>query len=584
MKNLVLTFTAAALVMIAACTNQSPQEPARVNSPTPLSERVLADDARQERQLVRQDGDLSIARPPAVAGTVAVAKQSVVAEAQSRMATSDFIGYAIEETDREQYMHYDDNGVNVVQENPVSTFSVDVDTASYSNVRRMLMQEGRLPPRDAVRIEELVNYFSYDYPRSKSADQPFSVSMEMAPAPWDHRKHLLQVGLKGYEPDTERRPAANLVFLVDVSGSMQAPNKLELVKRSLKLLVGEMRDDDRIALVVYAGAAGVVLDSTPANQRRRIGRAIDALSAGGSTNGGAGIRLAYDIAAEHYIDDGINRVLIASDGDMNVGTVDMESLKDLVKVRRQAGVSLTTLGFGTGNYNYALMEQLADVGNGNAAYIDGIREAQKVLVDQMQSTLMTIAQDVKIQIEFNPSLVSEYRLIGYENRMLNREDFRNDKVDAGDIGAGHTVTALYEVVLTGSGAERVPALRYQQQPDDYDQRTSGADDEIAFVRLRYKQPGSQTSSESGQAILASMIPNTISRASDNLRFSAAVAGFGQLLRGGRFTNRWDYVDAIELARGARGDDRHGYRSEFVSMVQLADAITPLRTAARFIAE
>ena len=343
----------------------------------------------------------------------------------------------------ENYTRIDENEIKRVSESPVSTFSIDVDTAAYSNLRRMLTREGRLPPFDAVRLEEIINYFDYDYPSPDGLNQPLAITTEMMVSPWNPDNHLLMVGIQGFEPALDQRPNANLVFLVDVSGSMQSADKLGLVKQSLHLLVSQMSADDRIALVVYAGAAGVVLESTSADKKSKIRQAIDSLSAGGSTNGGAGIELAYRIAEENKIEDGINRVIIASDGDLNVGITSIEDLKELITRKRENDIALTSLGFGTGNYNYSLMEQLADVGNGNAAYIDSLSEARKVLVEEMQSTLLTIAKDVKIQVEFNPAVVSEYRLIGYENRVLNREDFRNDKIDAGEIGAGHTVTALY---------------------------------------------------------------------------------------------------------------------------------------------
>lgn len=482
-------------------------------------------------------------------------------------------------TDRENYIHYDDNGVKQVAQEPVSTFSIDVDTAAYANVRRMLSQEGRLPPSDAVRLEELINYFSYSYTPPRTQDQPFSIHTELAPAPWSKQHKILQIGLKGFEPQVDERPAANLVFLVDVSGSMQAQNKLALVKKSLRLLVNRMNANDRIALAVYAGSAGTVLESTPGDQKAKILAAIDGLNAGGSTHGSAGIKLAYQLAEQHHIEGGINRVVIASDGDMNVGAVSIEALKDLITKKRENGIALTTLGYGSGNYNYALMEQLADVGNGNAAYIDSLQEAQKVLVNEMQSTLHTIASDVKIQVEFNPELVSEYRLIGYENRMLNREDFKKDKVDAGEIGAGHTVTALYEVVLARSGGERIDPLRYtQNQTTDRDnsRRTVQQDSnahELAFVKLRYKTPGEKVSKLVTQAVPATSMLESIEGGSDNLRFAASVAGFGQILKGGSFTGNWGYSDALALARNARGDDAHGYRSEFLHLIELAQSLS-----------
>lgn len=472
-------------------------------------------------------------------------------------------------TDRENYLHYEHNGVTLVAERPVSTFSVDVDTASYANVRRMLVQEGRLPPADAVRLEEMINYFSYSYAVPGSQQQPFSVTTELAPAPWSEGHQLLQIGLKGYEPAVEQRPAANLVFLIDVSGSMQSADKLGLVKKSLRLLVNQMKDRDRIALAVYAGSAGTVLESTAGSEKAKILAALDSLQAGGSTHGSAGIELAYALAAQHRIEEGINRVIIASDGDMNVGTVDLDALKNLIERKRRSGISLTTLGFGSGNYNYALMEQLADVGNGNAAYIDSLKEAQKVLVNELQSTLLTIASDVKIQVEFNPALVSEYRLIGYENRLLEREDFSNDKVDAGDIGAGHTVTALYEISLVGSGGERIPALRYGER-EPAAKADSG---ELAFVKLRYKRPGELSSIETATAVTPQALSDSLEDSSENLRFAASVAGFGQLLRGGTYTADWGYQDALALARGARGSDPHGYRGEFIHLIELAQSLS-----------
>lgn len=472
--------------------------------------------------------------------------------------------------DRERYLTIDENGVALAAESPLSTFSIDVDTAAYANVRRMLQREGRLPPHDAVRVEEMLNYFGYNYPAPDSAEQAFAIHTEMAPSPWAPQRHLLQIGIAGFEPAQEQRPAANLVFLVDVSGSMQGPDKLSLVKSSLKMLLRQLNADDRVALVVYAGAAGMVLDSTPGDQQATISSAIDALAAGGSTNGGAGITLAYKLARQHHIEGGINRVIIASDGDMNVGTVDLEQLKELVERQRSSGIGLSTLGYGRGNYNDALMEQLADIGNGNAAYIDSLREANKVLVQEMHATLLTIASDVKIQVEFNPALVAEYRLIGYENRMLEREDFKNDKVDAGEIGAGHTVTALYEVVLQGSAGSMIPDLRYQSKQ----QRVTDSGNELAYVKVRYKPTGEERSIEIASPVLRSDIVSSLARGSDDFRFATAVAGFGQLLRGSTYTADWRMQDSLQLARGARGSDAHGYRAELISLIELADALTP----------
>lgn len=474
--------------------------------------------------------------------------------------------------DRESYLPQTANPVHKVSQSPVSTFSIDVDTASYSNVRRMIQREGRLPPRDAVKAEEFINYFSYQYPQPETTEQPFSVHTELIASPWNKNTKLLKIGLQGYQ--VIERPAANLVFLVDVSGSMQSQHKLGLAKRSLKMLVQQMRKDDRMALVVYAGAAGLVLPSTSGDQKQMIFSAIDQLTAGGSTHGSAGIQLAYQVAKEHFIKDGINRVLVASDGDMNVGTVDHNALKDLVVRHRDSGIALSTLGFGSGNYNYALMEQLADVGNGSAAYVDSLKEAHRVLVQQMNSTLMTIAKDVKIQVEFNPQYVSEYRLIGYENRMLKQEDFRNDKVDAGEIGAGHSVTALYELTMVGSGGQLIPELRYAH-PADEDKKSiitavsdAASVNELGFVKLRYKQPDADTSQLITMPLASSLLTGE-NTASTDMKFSAAVAGFAQLLRGGTYLGSWGYDELLSLARANRGSDEYGHRAEFVNLIELS---------------
>jgi Ca-activated chloride channel family protein len=479
---------------------------------------------------------------------------------------------ALTMNNREHYLAQEENAIKRVSADPISTFSVDVDTAAYSNVRRMVMNEGRLPPSDAVKAEEFINYFNYDYPKPNSAQTPFSVTTEVTASPWNNGKHLLQIGLKGFAPEATERPAANLVFLIDVSGSMNNPQKLGLVKKSLRLLVNQMRPQDRIALTVYAGAAGIVLASTPGDQKATILSALDNLSAGGSTHGSAGIELAYEVAQQHFIKGGINRVFIASDGDMNVGTVNHEALKDLIKSKRDKGIALTTLGYGSGNYNYALMEQLADVGNGNAAYIDSLREAQKVLVNDIQSNLLTIAKDVKIQIEFNPKQVSEYRLIGYQNRILNHEDFNNDKVDAGDIGAGHTVTALYEIALTDSKAEQLPSLRYQPQSIKNTKPVNNSS-ELAFVKLRYKMPNTDKSIQLSQVVTLNQVKANFAQASDNLKFASAVAAGAQLLSRGHYMQQWNYTDVLSTARAAKGADPHGYRGEFIALIELAQQLS-----------
>ncbi|MGO4775351.1 von Willebrand factor type A domain-containing protein, partial [Lysobacter sp. 2RAB21] len=388
----------------------------------------------------------------------------------------------------ERYAKIEANPIHRVAEQPVSTFSIDVDTGSYANVRRMLAA-GELPPKDAVRVEELVNYFDYGYPRPDSKDTPFKVSTELAPAPWNAKHVLMQIGIQGYDVDKAELPPANLVLLIDTSGSMESPDKLPLLKSAFSMLTKQLRAQDRISIVVYAGAAGLVLPPTPGDRQQEILDALGRLQAGGSTNGGDGIRLAYATAKQAFIKDGVNRVILATDGDFNVGTVDNNALETMVADQRKSGIALTTLGFGTGNYNDQLSEKLADVGDGNHAYIDTLQEARKVLVEEMGSTLLTIARDVKIQIEFNPAQVAEYRLIGYENRLLKREDFANDKVDAGDIGAGHEVTALYEITPVGSKATRLPALRYTEATA----AAGGKDGEIANLKLRYKRPGEDRS-------------------------------------------------------------------------------------------
>jgi Ca-activated chloride channel family protein len=472
-----------------------------------------------------------------------------------------------ESVNRENYAHFDDHGIKQVAHAPVSTFSVDVDTGAYSNVRRML-NNGQRPRQDAVRVEELVNYFSYDYASPASAREPFSITTEISTSPWNSNTQLLHIGIKGYDSADATLPASNLVFLVDVSGSMKSADKLGLLKAALALLSKQLRAEDRISIVAYAGASGVVLEPVAGNEHSKISQALDSLSAGGRTNGAAGIRTAYQLAEQSFLKNGINRVILATDGDFNVGTVSFEALKDLIEEKRKSGISLTTLGFGTGNYNDHLMEQLADTGNGNYAYIDTLNEAQKVLVDEMHSTLNTIAKDVKIQIEFNPAVVAEYRLIGYENRALTREDFNNDKVDAGEIGAGHTVTALYEINLVDSGTRSIDPLRYSKAAAV----TATHDDEIALLRLRYKLPHRDSSKLIERPILLANIEKELAKTSTSFRFSASVAGFGQLLRGGKYTADFGYDDVLELARLSRGDDPFGYRGEFISLVNLAKTL------------
>ncbi|TDR41151.1 Ca-activated chloride channel family protein [Tahibacter aquaticus] len=470
-----------------------------------------------------------------------------------------------EPANTERYQDHADNPLQIAADNPVSTFSIDVDTGSYTNVRRML-NANQLPPSDAVRAEEFLNYFDYGYVPPARRDVPFSVTTELAAAPWNAGRKLLLVGIKGYEVPRGDIPPSNLVFLIDTSGSMNSSDKLPLLRDAFKQLVPNLREQDRVSIVVYAGSAGLVLPPTPGNQHQRILEALDGLSAGGSTNGGAGIQLAYAMAKQSLIKGGVNRVVLATDGDFNVGTTDDTALKTLVENERKNGVALTTLGFGAGNYNEQLAEQLADIGNGNHAYIDTLAEARKVLVAEAGSTLFTIAKDVKIQVEFNPAVVAEYRLIGYENRALRREDFNNDNVDAGEIGAGHDVTALYELSLVGDGSGQVDPLRYGG--GDKPANSVGAA-EIAFVKLRYKQPDEDNSRLIERPVRKSELRDS---ASENLRFAAAVAAFADSLRGGSHLGKFDLGQVAALARNARGKDADGYRAEFIKLVETAQRL------------
>ncbi|MGQ8366938.1 vWA domain-containing protein [Glaciecola sp. 1036] len=477
------------------------------------------------------------------------------------------LDYQGPDTNNENYQDIEENPVKTVGSDPVSTFSIDVDTGSYTNTRRMLTQ-GYLPPADAVRVEEFINYFDYQYPQPTDIDQPFSVNTAVSVSPWNDQRHLMRIGLKGFTPEIADDVGRNLVFLLDVSGSMNQENKLPLLKRSLTMLTNQMSAKDSVSIVVYAGASGVVLEPTPGNEKAQITQALDQLQAGGSTNGGAGIQLAYKMAEQAFIKDGINRVILATDGDFNVGMTDQDALIELIEQERDKGIALTTLGFGQGNYNDYLMEQLADAGNGNYAYIDTINEARKVLVDELQSTMQIIAKDVKIQVEFNPNQVAEYRLIGYENRVLAKEDFNNDKVDAGDIGAGHTVTALYELTLIESKDKFNDELRYQTN----NQQDKEVSDELAFVKLRFKQPDSDTSELIQQAVKREQITNFDAQ-SDDYKFAVAVAGFAQQMKKSKFVPDTSFQWITETANATKGKDEFGYRSEFIQLVRNAQALS-----------
>ena len=446
--------------------------------------------------------------------------------------------------------------------NPLSTFSIDVDAASYSNMRRFI-NNGQRPPKDAVRIEEMVNYFNYDYAQP-TGDHPFAIHTEISFAPWNEKHKLVHIGLQGKKIPTENLPASNLVFLLDVSGSMNSANKLPLLKSALKMLVENLRDEDKVSIVVYAGAAGMVLPPTRGTDKHTILGAMDKLQAGGSTAGGAGIKLAYKVAKENFVDGGNNRIILATDGDFNIGESSDAAMERLIEEKRKDGVFLTVLGFGMGNYKDSKMEILADKGNGNYAYIDNIQEARKVLVNEFGGTLFTIAKDVKLQIEFNPTKVQAYRLIGYENRMLKNEDFNDDKKDAGELGSGHTVTALYEVIPVGVESSFIPVdkLKYQTTTVTKD---ASKNNEILTVKFRYKEPDGAVSKLIVHPLKDKSID--LDRTSNNFRWSAAVAEFGMLLRESEFMSNSSYQQVVSLAEGAKGDDKEGYRTEFIGMVK-----------------
>jgi Ca-activated chloride channel family protein len=466
------------------------------------------------------------------------------------------------EFNTEEYSTINENIFHDAIKNPLSTFSIDVDAASYSNMRRFI-QNGQRPPVDAVRIEEMVNYFDYSY-KQPTGEDPFNVFTEISTAPWNQKHKLVHIGLQGKVIPTDNLPASNLVFLIDVSGSMSSPYKLPLLKTSFRLLVQQLREQDHVAIVVYAGAAGLVLPSTSGGDKTKIMEAIDQLEAGGSTAGGAGIKLAYAVAKENFRQGGNNRVILATDGDFNVGESSNAGMERLVEQKRGDGIFLTVLGFGMGNYKDSKMEILADKGNGNYAYIDTILEAQKVLVNEFGGTMFTIAKDVKLQVEFNPAKVQGYRLIGYENRMLKSEDFNNDKKDAGELGSGHTVTALYEIIPVGVESEfnKIDELKYQKTTTT---KEAGKSSELMTIKLRYKQPSGDVS----KLIVHPLVDNNIelSKTSEDFRWSASVAAFGMLLRDSEFVKGFSYEDVLQLAQASKGNDKNGYQAEFLNLVK-----------------
>lgn len=527
-------------------------------------------DSAAPQKAVDSSAKAPVAAPRAVAGSpVAVKSKDAEAEAKFLGEPSDGPGF-----NTEAYDHVVDNSFLAAARNPLSTFSIDVDTASYSNVRRFLTS-GQLPPPGAVRIEELVNYFTYDDP-APQGDMPFSISIEVPECPWNAEHRLARIGLKGREIARENQPASNLVFLIDVSGSMNAPNKLPLVQAGLKMLVDQLGDQDRVAIVVYAGSSGLVLPSTGVDQKQTILSAIEHLHAGGSTNGGAGIQLAYQTATENFIKGGTNRVILCTDGDFNVGVTSQDELVRLIEEKARSKIFLTVLGFGMGNYQDSRLEKLADKGNGIYGYIDTLAEARKLLVEQMQGTLITIAKDVKLQIEFNPARVASYRLVGYENRLLKSEDFNNDAKDAGDIGAGHSVTALYELILVGESrgeeivqASAVDPLKYQKPATATE--AAALNDELFTIALRYKLPDADVSRRI--EFVAHDRGLKVSQASRDFTWSAAVASFGMLLRDSPYKGNATYAAVAELAQAARGADLAGHRAEFLQLVETASKLS-----------
>ncbi|MCA9247658.1 MAG: VWA domain-containing protein [Planctomycetales bacterium] len=524
------------------------------SAPAPIAGKAVAESLERRASVSRQIAPLSPADAPL----------------GDREADRDDLGVGPGQGG-DKYASITDNPFQEVAQNPLSTFSIDVDTASYSKVRMYLTQAGHLPPPEAVRIEELLNYFDYDYGQPQG-DDPFAANVEVTVCPWKPEHRLARIGIQGKEMANEERPLSNLVFLLDVSGSMNQANKLPLVKEGMRLLLTQLGENDRVAIVVYAGAAGLVLPSTPCDQQEAIHAALDRLQAGGSTNGGEGILLAYQTAADNYIEGGVNRVVLCTDGDFNVGQTSNGGLAALAEEKAKSGVFLSVLGFGMGNHNDAMLEEISNKGNGNYAFIDTEREARKVLVEQAAGTLVTIAKDVKIQIEFNPAQVAAYRLIGYENRLLAAEDFNDDKKDAGEIGAGHTVTALYEIVPAGietaTAVRSVDPLKYQSVRTATD---AAASNELLTLKIRYKQPDGDTSKLLEFPIADDEKP--FGQAGSEMKFAAAVASFGMLLRDSEHRGATSYDAVLEIAADGAQNDKHGYRQEFLEMIRRAKELS-----------
>ena len=535
-----------------------------------------SDDGRIDSNQAELSGEIDIEAPAAAPAPTELGIQAMTQSTTRAIAQDSLVAIVPVPSEpmpeivanRDRIEKFTTNPVKRVAQEPVSTFSIDADTASYAFVRRAL-REGYLPDVQSVRVEEMINYFPYEWPAPKAAGTPFNTQVTVTPSPWNQDTRLMHIAIKGYEVTQNRKPRTNLVFLVDTSGSMQDQDKLPLVKASLRLLLERLGPDDSVGLVAYAGEAGVVLEPTKASQKARILAAIESLGSGGSTAGAAGIEEAYRLAESSFVKDGVNRVMLATDGDFNVGPADDAALKQLIEAKRKSGVFLSVLGFGQGNYNDQLMQVLAQNGNGTAAYIDTLAEAEKTLVQEAGSTLFTIAKDVKIQVEFNPDAVSEYRLIGYETRALATEDFNNDRVDAGEIGSGHSVTAIYELTPRGSRGLSVDALRYGGKADEAGKPASS---EYAFVKIRYKLPGGETSQLISQPVSQENVVSDLASAPQDVRFSIAVAAFGQKLRNADATFKSGYDAIGDLASGAKGQDEFGYRGEFLTLVRLAAAL------------
>jgi Ca-activated chloride channel family protein len=558
--NPVIAFGLAA-VLLAGCSRSGLESPAPPVDPSASAEPAATDE-------VLAEADMAAGADIVVTGT-RIARRNL-----SSVSPITVVGGSgwVPQVGRDRFSSTPENGFKVAAEEPVSTFSIDVDTASYSFVRASL-NSNVLPQPAAVRTEEMINYFPYDYAPPRSAEQPFSSHVSVFPSPWAQGRKLVRIGIKGYSVQRSSRPRANLVFLIDTSGSMDEPNKLPLVQKSLSMLLDQLGPDDRVAIVTYAGTAGTLLEPTPASQKSRIRSAIERLGAEGSTAGAEGIRQACALAERNLDPDGVNRVILATDGDFNVGITEPEELKGFVERERGKGVFLSVLGFGMGNYNDELMQVLAQNGNGNAAYIDTVAEARKTLVEEATSTLIPIAKDVKIQVEFNPGTVAEYRLVGYETRMLAREDFDNDKVDAGDVGSGQSVTALYEIVPLG-GPRTIGDRRYSV-PAPMARPVGGASAEYGFIKIRYKLPKSDVSRLISTPIERSVEVRRFADAPADARFAAGVAAFAELLRGGRYTGSMGYDEVLRVVTAARGEDPFGYRSELVQLVHAAKAARSL---------